>query len=298
MDDKNKVITTELFKLPIGLKPVVKLYGEEFYGSEKTNEKFIKALSKNAKTEPVISKIEKLVNKKEIIPCFTSKNLSKFIKWKLFAPESVRGQIGFYDLKSKKIVLLFNSTMNFFGYASNKLLGEYTIHECIHKLAIEKPTVYNSLFLNIEIEFYRVLWSRIFSIDKDKLSKSKITKIIKFIDKTFGVGSSNNDLVKYYKILDSEFKDITSLSPDEFKKMVTDYIVIMSIYIKNLNRFYSSVRSFKHIISPMYFAYSEALKCKNLNTMCIQELFVPNEIIAVYSEKYTDSKIYSAINKL
>ena len=79
----DKQITTELFKLPIGLKPIVKIHGEEFYGSEKTNEKFIKALEKNSQTDKVIKKIKKLVSNKQIIPCFTSKNLVKFIKWKL-----------------------------------------------------------------------------------------------------------------------------------------------------------------------------------------------------------------------
>jgi len=292
------VLTNELFALPINLKPVVTIYGEKFYGSEKINEKYIKALENNSQTEKVAVKIRKLVEYKEIIPCFTNKNLVKFIKWKLFAPDSVKDEVGFYDMKSKKIIILFNPAINFFAYASNKLLGELTIHECMHKLAKEKLSTFNSIFLNMEVEFYRVLWTRIFSIDKKKLDNKKIIKIINFINKTFTLKLNNNDIVKYYKLLDSEFKDLTSLPPENFKRMVTDYIVIMSIYIKDVNRFYHSIEFFKHILSPIYLAYSEALNCRNINSMCVQELFTPDEIIANYAELHTDSKIYSAINKL
>ena len=94
--DKQK-ITTELFKLPIGLKPVIKIRGEEFYGSEKTNDTYIKAMEKNPLTKKVAPKIKELVDNKQIIPCFTTKNLNKFIKWKLFAPESSTTEIGFYE---------------------------------------------------------------------------------------------------------------------------------------------------------------------------------------------------------
>jgi len=296
------VDVSEIFALPFGLKPVAKLDSIILYSSSKLQESFIKALNKSGRTKSAINKFNKLTfDQGKIIPCFITKGMSRFIAWKLFTPSSVRSIMGFYTPSIDKVFILISNTANIFGHVSNDFMAELTVHECIHMLSNKIGNGFVNLYRNELSTYYNILWSKIFQFDPKNLSSDKIIPTILFLNKleTSKSKITNSDLVKYHKMIHTSLKDITKLESNMFERMLNDYIVLIKVFITNMNAFFQSARKFSHIISPMYATYKEAFNMKNLTTICIQELIYPSEIIAILSEnKRHTSKALKGIMKL
>jgi len=278
---------SEVFALPIGLKPVAKLDTTILYSSARLEQTFIKALSKSSRTQGAISKFVTLTtDKKKIIPCFITKGMPGFIGWKIFAPSSVKSIMGFYMPKTDKIYVLISNNVNMFGHVSNNFLAELTVHECMHMLANKLKTGFINLYSNEITTYYTILWSKIFNFDPKELPPAKVKPIILFLSKIEAASGkvSNADLVNYHTMLKKTLKGISKLDSTQFEKMLNDYIVIIKIYTTNVSAFFQSIRQFIHILSPMYGTYKEAFALTNLTTICIQELLYPSEIIAILSE--------------
>jgi len=295
-----KLQTNEMFALPIGLKAVVKLDSEILYGGESLNRSFIKALSKSSRTNKISSQFEKMIKDKHIVPCFLHKRFLMFLAWRVFAPSGVRNIMGFYYPKSKKVYILLSNDLNIFGYTSNNFLAKLTIHECMHMFADKKPSSFLNIFKNEIDLFYKKLLCKIFSIDERKLDNSIVNKISRFIFTNFERKEkiTNSDLSSYFKLLNSELRELSTLSEDVFEKILTEYVVISKIYLHNIGKFFAVKSKFKHILGAIESTYKEAFNFKNIDTICIQELLYPSEIIAIYSEYEKNPKIFSSIKQL
>jgi DNA-directed RNA polymerase beta' subunit len=70
----------EIFIPPTSLKPIIKIDGTMFYGSDKLNNKILKLISKNKKTKSSSNKFKKLINNNELLPCFITKKFFEFTK--------------------------------------------------------------------------------------------------------------------------------------------------------------------------------------------------------------------------
>ena len=122
--DENKL--SEVFALPIGLKPVVKIDGSPLFGSDKLNGSYVKALQKSGRTKAAALKFQGLVEKRKIVPCFLTPGLGTFVAWKIFAPIHIQSIMGFYDpTKTKRIYILISNNANMFAFVSNDFLAKY-----------------------------------------------------------------------------------------------------------------------------------------------------------------------------
>ena len=295
-----KIQTNEMFAFPINLKPVVKLDNELFYGGGSLNKSFIKALNKSSRTKKVASQFEKMIKTKQLVPCFLHKGFLKFMAWKVFAPSGVKNIMGFYYPKNKKVYILLSNDLNVFAYTSNNFLAKLTVHECIHLFADKKPSSFLNTFKNEINIFYKKLLCKTFSIDEKKLDDSIINRISKFIFTNLERKGriTNSSLSNYFKLLNNELRELTTLSEDVFEKILIDYIVISKIYLNDIGKFFSVKTRYKHILDAIESAYKEAFNFKNTDTTCIQELIYPSEIIAIYSEYEKNPKIFSSIKQL
>lgn len=299
----NKTNLSELFALPIGMKEVAKIEGISLLSNDNLKTKFSIAMSKMDKTKPISSTIDKLVKNGSFLPCFLSKGIFKLLKFKIFDPHDIvlrdlKHVVGFFDLYTKKIYILIDNNVNLIGYASNKELADTTIHECIHMVSMKKPSQFLKLFGTELRSFYSYILDSIFKV-KTRTNPKDIEKIIEYIHKNaeLTLSRSNKVLVDYYKLLDSIFSKNSSLDNDKFYKTLNDYIVIIKVYWKNVNAFYSLQRNFRHILSPIYSAYKEVFNVKMKYT-AIQELIAPSECICILSGEDPGVKTYSAIKLL
>ena len=124
----------ELMAAPIALSLETTIDGTKFYSSDSLKRKFVEAFAKSSKGNHVVKEIDKLVQKKLVMPCYKSKGLLGFIKRKLTAgPEKYI--MGFYHVDEKRVIVLIENSVSIFGTAANNELVSTTMHECMHLAA-------------------------------------------------------------------------------------------------------------------------------------------------------------------
>lgn len=277
----------EVFIVPYGLKEVVKLDDSPLYGSDHLNEKYIKALSKVDKTKGDINKIQKLLDKRILIPCFLQKGLLHHIAWRIFGPIGIKSIAGFFNPADKRVVIMISNDANIFTYVSNNFLANLTVHEFSHRAAFLDPNKFYSTFRNELIEFYRALFCEIFKIKEKNLDDKSVFTIIAYLFRNIEMvasGISSGALIKYSSLIESKLRSVSTLNQDQFMIMSDDYIKIIAIFLKDLNFFFDSREEYSHILNPIYRAYRKALGVRNTSTVCIQELVYPSEVISILSE--------------
>jgi hypothetical protein len=280
----------EVFALPVGLTEVAKLDGLSLYSSAKLQEKYLAALSMSGRTKDLVDKFEILVKNKDIIPCFLGKGFGHFIFWKIFAPLGDRSIMGFYDPgTTNKIYLLIDNNSNIFGFTSNETLALLTIHEMCHKFAHDSPSQFLSRYRPELTKFYKYYWCEVFQVKEDKLSDSAVFELVTSLFKK--CESGNHDLPVLYdnfKTFVNQLAEILSklstLNETEFTEVKDKYILCIKVFMKNLNDFINNISKFRQILAPLYTAYKYGLDAKNLQTLAVQELLYPSEVLAVYSE--------------
>lgn len=300
MLDKTYDRVDEVFALPIGLKPALRIDGKMYYTSARLNENFIKALSKSGKAKPLIGKFADLVRRGKINPLYASKGFTGFVAWKIFAPSHKKGIVAFYSPDTKSIYIIISNNANIFAYISNSFMAELAIHESIHMFADSaSSSKFLSLFGSKLLTYYKKLWSTYFQVKPKDIKDDESLKIIKFIFDNFEKGTpSNSTFVKYYKLLNEMMNSISNLDDKQYGKFLMDYILLPKYYISSKEAFFSNRGKFPHVFSAMYQAYKDGFNLSNTTTLCVQELIYPSEIIAILSEGNIDSKIKTALNAI
>jgi len=300
--EKDTLQLNEIFVVPIGLKVVTKIDGQKLYGSEKLNNKFLLALSKSGRVADSLEKMRDLVRKKQIIPCFMGKSLFGFITRKVFSPKASKTIIAFYEpVKTKKIYVLLDNSVNFLTFTSNSLMATLTIHELMHMFADRKPGAFFNVFKSELVGYYKDVWKTIFSLDEKKIDNKRVEDIVWFLFKKFerSMGKiTTKELLVYYKLLDLSFSPITTLDKKQFESQLKSYIVILKLFLTDFTTFYRVAKKFLHILNPLYMSYKTTFNIKNLNTLAVQELLYPSEIAAIISEHGFKAKVNKAIKQI
>jgi hypothetical protein len=292
----------EIFVMPTGLKIIAKMDGHPLYGSDKLNEKYIKALSKSGRTKPFIEKLQSLVDKGVIVPCFLTKGIPRFYAWKIFAPSSAKSIAGFYEpIKTKKVYILISNNANMFGYVSNNFMAKLTIHELMHRTASKMGLSFISSFKSELGDFYRELWAQIFSISSSKLTNAIVIPIVGFLFKNFELSTTlvtSADFNKEFAVLQKELQPLTSMQGGDFDRQLSSYIEVQELFIKDLQRFFQLKGDYEQILYPIYNAYKKAFGMRNLSTLCIQELIYPSEVMAISSEQGKKQLSFKALSRI
>ena len=292
----------EIFVMPTGLKMVAKISGMPLYGSDKLNEKYLKALSKSGRTKPYINKLKTFVDKRVIVPCFLTKGIPRFYSWKLFGPSSIKSIAGFYEpIKTKKVYILISNNANMFGHVSNNFLAKLTIHELMHRTAYKMKLAFISTFKSELADFYKELWSQIFSINKRKLKPAIVIPMIGFLFKNLELKTSTittSDLNNQFLMLRKSLLPLTEMAEGDFDRQLSSYIEVQQLFIKNIQTFFQLKGDYEHITFPIYNSYKRAFGIRNMSTVCIQELFYPSEVMAIYSEYGKKKMAIKALSRI
>lgn len=300
---------SEFVTAPTGdLIPVGSFYGKTFYTSSQLKIKFVKALAKSGRAAPVASQIANLVMDGTITPVYKSKSILKSI-FKLQPVEF--GGIAGAAIPGKNIIFIFvETTANLFSFSNNDALAKTTLHELIHLLSFEKPSVFYGMFKEDLKDFYTFYFCRLLNCDKSKLNNQKVGEFVDFVYKKIEGRKQfiiDNALLKeYYNQIFDTFKIGSSLSSEQYTKLVTEYIVTLKLIMKlesygKGHHIIKVAMAYKHIISPFYIAYKSVFGVDPLsqNQFVYQEMFAPSEVICIQTiEKTPSQKIYQAIKKL
>jgi len=296
IEEQLQQVQQEIFALPVNMKVVASIDGMDLFSNESLQKRYVKAMRKAKRTKPIADKIEELTERETIIPCFLTKNLISLTAFKVFAPRGVKTIRGFYHSESDKIILLIDNNISW-GFASNDFLSLLTLHEGMHMFANQKKMAFLSEFKNDLTRYYNEMYNTMFHLNNAKVD---ISPLISFMYKIFEMpmkGLKNKDLITYHDMMIKMFLPHTSLDKETFERFTRDYILLVKIYDKSINSFLNIVKAYPHITTPMYEAYSKAFNAERVQTICIQELIYPSEVICIMSE-IRPQKCYSAFKKL
>jgi hypothetical protein len=282
----------ELFAIPTGLEPEIKIEGTTFYSSAKLKGNFLLAFAKSSKGKAVYKDIAKLVKSEKVVPCFKHKGVFKFIKRKLSGNKGNSYILAFYHIPTKKVIVLIDNSSTIFGTSSNNELASTTMHECMHLAAGRNLSKFVSIFLPRLREFYSEFFKDYLKIES--VPKQEIDSFIKYISKyeIEGPSYANRDLANYYRFLEKTFFEHTKLKEDDFRERLTDYIVAVKLFIISFDTFVRNARKYSMLFSSLNAGYKNAFGKKNKYTTPIQELVSMSEVACVLSEmKPKDSYI-------
>lgn len=296
--EENKTELNELFALPIGLRPVVRLDGNILYSSDNLIKSYLGALEDSSVIGiKNIDIFRKLVEAGRILPCFRTKGFTDLIFWKVFGPSHQKNILAFYEPTSaKKVFILLANNINFFAYTSNEWMAQLTVHECMHMLADYKRNQFINDFKPLLIQFYKSIWTNIFSLNPDKITDDDILSIVSFMFNEIErkvINITDETIGNYYNLLAKVFGSASTMNDRQLKEKIIKYLTIIKIFLVSDERFYSAKEKFSDILNPMGYFYRQQFRVKTVPTECIQELLYPSEVIAIASEssKYKDKAI-------
>ena len=273
---------SEIFAIPIGLKPVATVSGEQLYGSERLNQTFLKAMSKNGRMKPVIATLTKLVQEGKINPVFYDKGILKFAAWKIFAPMNQKYTSAFYWLKGKKIFLNLSNTANFFAAMPNESAAKILMHEMVHMLAHINNAAFINIWMEDLIKYYTEVYSMLLKINKkdipNKFVKDNILKLTRTID-TYKK-SQGPVIINYRKQL-LTLAPKSSLSREDYEQMVNGYISLGVLVLFKSKAWAQNLQKFKPFIDILEYAYHRAFNVSYIDVICSQEILIPSEVAAV-----------------
>lgn len=284
---------------PIGLEKVDNIGGHPVYSSTKLKNTFIEAIENQKILKPVIKDIERLIDKKKIIPCYTEKNVISLVIKKTFSNAIDSGTYGLYDQKRNKVYILFDANVKYFMWADNKVLSAVVIHELIHYSAMNYPSKFYSTFKSDLETFYKKFFNLYLDVNSSKID---VFKIIKFCIKEFeNINKFNrNSIFKLSKIYNNVLKDVI---PDKQirKNEIVRILSVIKIYLINTDSFSSNVQRGDpqtiKLLKSLYLAY-QSIGLRNPSTLPIQEIIFPSEIIAIQTSQKISSKHYGAIKSI
>jgi hypothetical protein len=199
--------------------------------------------------------------------------------------------LGFYHITDKKVVVLIENSSTIFGTSTNNELVSTTIHECMHMVAGRNLNKFISTFKNYLRAYYSEFFKDYFKIED--IPQSKIDNIIKFISfmERKGLDNVNRQLSDYFRLLETNLQELSSLDNQDFGERLTSMIVALKLFVTHMPTFFKNYRRYTMLFTSLNQAYLNAFREKNIYTTPIQELISVSEIACVFSEMRTKEPV-------
>jgi len=291
----------EVFVLPVGLKKVASMDGEDFYGSDKLNQKFIKAMEKSGKTKPIAGKLSELINKGKINPVYYERGFFKFAAWKIFAPMNQRFTSAFYTGSKRKIYVILSNKANLFAVVPNNAVADILLHELMHMVAHSNNAAFLNIWMEDLIKYYRSVFSNLLQLKEEDISndflKKYITKLSKAFDGTYGKGSYKSVIMNSIKEL-MTLSSKSNLEQERYRQLVYVYKNLGTMIVFNSKKWANNIQRFAPFINLLEQSYM-SLGLRSIDVICSQEILIPSEVAAVCSShpKFL-KKAHATVKKL
>jgi hypothetical protein len=290
-------LVQELFVLPEDAKIAVKVDGVPFYTSDRIQERFMKALIKSDYFSDVISEIDNLVRKKKVIvPCWQTGSAIKFLIRKILQSIEGLGFSAFYDPQKRKIYIILDNFTNWFLSYPNKVLARLVSHELVHYCSDREPNKFLTIFKEYIRDYYVIFFKDILRIPKGQKIDDEVWKIVTQMHNEFGAEVSVASIISKYSKVMLPLKKY-SKEQDRFDSTVDDMkqcIKVVAMYGGRAQEILA--KGYMHILAPMYRTY-DALDVPTYGNVCFQELWRPEEVIAIHVEKRILKDKFVAIMK-
>ena len=285
--------------LPKSLSVVDTVSGQKLYSSDAVRNKFLDAISNQKILKPVEDKIENLVERQIIIPCFANRNLIHLIGHKFFSDQYDRLILGYYESSKNKVYIMLDNHTKFLVFMSNKALGSLTMHELQHYASNNLKSKFYNLNKEVFRQYFRNFYKMYMNVN---LTDTEIDDFVKFTFKNFEYPkrTPTNFLVRFADVM---FDDMEKHIPDEQTRetKIRNLLAVLKIYLTNPSVFMTALSSghpeVVGVVSSLYKSY-RSLGISNPRSTTIQEIIFPSEVICIQSQFKTNKNHYAAIKAL
>ena len=297
--------------IPNNLEAIARTSGIEMFTSQQLKQEFINILQTNKKIVNVKDQLIKLVEKNDLIPCYTSSNLIDFYTkkiWRSFADAiSHPGHpaVAFYSPKTKKIFVLFEYQVGYLLNFDESKLIDVILHEIQHYCAAKLGMKHFDLFQKVYVKWFQSFFQVYLS--KVKISEKLVSPLPLYLYQTTELTNKMFASETYWK----KYQDIVFNIFDQLgekrdlAKGIFDYII--DFYsdpncIKLTKLLKEKKSPYLEIYLSMFEAYSK-IGYKKVYTFPGQELIYVSEIACMTSTNPLDDSVFpvvhqSAINAL
>ena len=276
------------------------------YTNEKIKQTFIQSISDQDTFKPIMGDIVRLIETDRIIPVhvkiglvrkiimFFSKNKRKFAQSN-FA-------MAFFDHETRKIFVLVENISNFSYWMKQESLSLVLLHELQHMTSTLFPNSFMNLHKKSLIAYFKAFVKLYFGVSINDMEAYKIASWLHYkTETTKGRTSLTSETSREYfqivwSILDPYFE-----SKDALKKATIRYFNTIALYI-NQPELYAQLVHVKDVKTFIMFkslreSY-KALKILKTDSLCIQEVLYPGEVICIESEFNTQPRHFQLITKI
>jgi len=285
--------------LPTSLSVVDNIEGQDLYSSSKVKGKFVEAIMKQKILAPVYKKMENLIERQIVIPCFASKNFISFLSHKFFSDQLSKSILGFFYAPKNKLYVLLDNQTKFIVFMSNTELSSVTMHELQHYAAWNLKAKFYNINKNIFRTYFNYFYNLQFNVNAPA---SVIDNLVEHCFENFELKKdpSTTFLTKFADVLFNQLRDL--IPDDEVReKAITKMLAIEKIYLTDPSAFVESVQQgdpdVKELVINLHRSYS-SLGIKDPRSLTIQELLYPSEIIAIQGQHKPSDNHYISIKAL
>ena len=294
------ILNETLTLLPRGdLKIAFNDFDEDLHTSEKLKKVFKKIIANQPLLKFAEKDIQNLIDRDLIVPVLASKSFMSMIGRKIFAPLERTSTLGYYSSTVKKIFIMLENNTSFIFFSKDEQIASVLLHELQHFTA----NVFPSDFLNIHKEsltiFYQKFISLIFQIDLSNQDSFDFVKWI-FFNFEHPRKKSITNLVQYAMYLEKLF--LKYVKKDDIAiKRISPFLSVLKLYLSDITSFIKALeRGDKNVVIVFVNLHKsyKSLGIKKVNSLCIQELWSPSEVICIESQYETSPKHFKLLSKL
>lgn len=309
--NKSKDILNEFRLLPVGLTSYTKLnYLDippiDIFSSKDIETQVIIQVENSSISKPVSSKIKELLNNRKIIVGYTNPSKFNFVKNKIKHLVGLKRDwaLGFYDYVDQTVYIILDDNIKLTG-SSKYDISSIIIHELSHMAAFynSKTKIISSTMNNILVPYYKELLKLYYTKNRNievKGVEEALNNNIDEISNTISLLVSINErflFISSTKKLEKALNLITKLlitlnidsnnSKKDAEQLLQPFAVF---YVNDSNFVENDITSYYHS-SYKKFGF-------DTNTIPGQELVIPSEILAIFSQNKQIPSIYNSINKI
>jgi len=272
------------FSIFSNLKQYDTVLGEAVYSSEEVKDK-LKNIIEKSSLKSVYNQLSYLIDENIILPCYTSPNFIRSLMNKVFSNKIDKKSYGLYSKNHKKIyIFMSNFSKMFFFVNKNKLIKTLT-HELMHYCCAKETSRFISIFKKDLLKFYKTFFINFFEEGENIVENRNLSNILNFLMMNFELRSNINHtaLYNYAYVLEKNIQiDDMILKRESIVHLLSP----VKIYLQSPKTYMNAITSnqnIRHIITSIYKSYHKINVNSLPDTIPIQEIIFPSEIIAIQS---------------
>lgn len=272
---------------------------EEMHTSEKLKKVFKKIIFNQPLFKSVQKSIQKLIDNDLIIPVLASKSILGMIKRRIFAPPERTHTLGYYSSNRKKIFIILENNTSFIFFSKDEEIALVVMHELQHFCYDVFPKEFLNVHKESLVKFYQTFISLTFQVH---LTDEDAFDLVKWVSSNVaGAGIKNLAvLVRYALYLEKLFLKYVKKDDNAIKR-ISPFLSVLKLYLSDLTSFVKALQNGNKNVVTVFINLNksyESLGIKKVESLCIQELWAPSEIICIESQYNTSQKHFKLLSKL